>query len=287
MKIPKYWATSTQAARAPDGQAYRLAVWQWSDTSLGEAQQRAGDKARELAQKVQAGAALNRYAYDERPLREEILQGITAPSARAGAEVGVVTRNKYGARVLNATRAMFIDIDFGEQGGGASLTEQLGRLLGRGPADPAEAYLARVSAWARQRPDLGLRVYRTFGGLRCLVTNQVFDPSGPESRAILQALGSDPLYVRLCQAQACFRARLTPKPWRCGVTPPPNRYPWSDASAEARYRAWQQRYEAAIRPYAVCKLLTTLGPAETHPEVEPVLALHDEATHAAEQRPLA
>jgi hypothetical protein len=284
MKIPKYWAKSTQVARQPGGRTYRLACWQWSDVSLAEAQQKAADKARELVQKVQAGAALNRYAYDQRPLREEITQGI---KSRAGHELGAVTRNKYGARVLNATDAMFIDIDFQQQNSSASLTGQMGRLLGGRAADPADQYLPRVSAWASQHPDVGLRVYRTFGGLRCLITNQVFDPSRTESMDILRSLGSDPLYVRLCQAQACFRARLTPKPWRCGLTTPPNRYPWENASAEARYRAWEQRYEQSIAPYAVCKLLKQLGPAETHPDIEPVMALHDEMTRATDQRQLA
>jgi hypothetical protein len=284
MKIPKYWAKSTQVARQPGGRAYRLACWQWSDVSVAEAQQKATDKARELAQKIQAGAELNRYAYDQRPLREEITQGITAHS---GHEIGVVTRNKYGARVLNATSAMFIDIDFKEQQASSSLSGQVGRLLGGRAADPADPYLPRVSAWASQHPDLGLRVYRTFGGLRCLITNQVFDPSRAESMDILRALGSDPLYVRLCQAQACFRARLTPKPWRCGLTTPPNRYPWENAGAEGRYREWEQRYEQSSAPYAVCKFIKQFGPAETHPDIGPVLDLHDELTRATDQRQLA
>jgi hypothetical protein len=284
MKIPKYWAKSTQVAQQPGGRTFRLACWQWSDVSVAQAQQQADDKARELVQKIQAGAALNRYAYDERPLREEINQGIVT---RAGHEIGVVTRNKYGARVLNATNAMFIDIDFKEQPASASLTGQMGRLLGGRRADPADQYLPRISAWASQHSDLGLRVYRTFAGLRCLITNQVFDPSRAESAGILQALGSDPLYVRLCRAQACFRARLTPKPWRCGMAAPPNRYPWENAGAEMRYREWEQRYEQTITPYAVCKFIKAFGPDETHPDVAPVLDLHDDLTGSAAGRPLA
>jgi hypothetical protein len=283
MKIPKYWAKSIQAARQPGGQGYRLAIWQWSDVSLADAQQKAVDKARELARRVEAGEALNRYAYDQRPLREEMLQGITA----RGNEVGVVTRNKYGARVLNATQAMFIDIDFKEQNASTSLSGQMGRLLGGRAADPADPYVSRVAAWSSQHPDLGLRVYRTFGGLRCLVTNQVFDPTRADSLEILQALGSDALYVRLCQAQGCFRARLTPKPWRCNMRTPPNRFPWENAAAEARYREWERQYLASSAPYAVCKLIKQFGPAETHPDVAPVVALHDDITRVAEQRQLA
>jgi hypothetical protein len=283
MKIPKYWAKSALSARQPGGGGYRLAVWQWSDVSLADAQQKAADKARELARRVQAGETLNRYAYDQRPLREEALRGLTA----RGQEVGLVTRNKYGAQVLNATQAMFIDIDMKEQELAGSLSGQMGRLLGGQAADPAAPYVARVESWARQHPELGLRVYRTYAGLRVLVTSQVFDPTRVESLEILRALGSDPLYVKLCQAQGCFRARLTPKPWRCGLRVPPSQYPFENAAAEARYRQWEQQYLQSSAPYAVCRLVKTLGPAETHPDLVPVVALHDEATRVPEQRPLA
>src|SRR2546428_6636593 len=100
MKIPKYWGKSTQVARAPDGRAYRLVCWQWSDDSAAQAQQKAADRARELAQKVLAGGQLNRYGYAERPLREEITQSV---KTQTGNEIGVVTRNLYGARILNTT----------------------------------------------------------------------------------------------------------------------------------------------------------------------------------------
>jgi len=249
--------------------------------SVDEAQHKADDRTRELAQKVAVGERLNRYAYSERPLREEIVEGVKNYS---GSEVGVVTRNAYGARVLNAANTMFIDIDLPEPGTLTALAEQLRNMLRATPADPR---LQRISAWTQQHPDVGLRVYRTYGGLRCLVTNQVFDPGHAESLAILQALGSDPLYVTLCRAQGCFRARLTPKPWRLGMHAPAWRYPWQNSTVEMRYRGWEREYEHRSTPYAVCTFITQFGPAETHPDVAPVLALHDEMTCPAGERPLA
>ena len=74
MKIPKYWAKSTQSVTAPDGRRYALASWQWSDTSPDHAQQQAAAKVGELARKVLAQERLNRYSYGERPLREEIVR---------------------------------------------------------------------------------------------------------------------------------------------------------------------------------------------------------------------
>ncbi len=93
---------------------------------------------------------------------------------------------------------------------------------------------------------------------------------------ILRELQSDPLYIRLCQAQECFRARLTPKPWRCGMEQPPAGYPWDTPQDENYYRQWQQQYEQTISQYTACRLLTQFGPGNVHPDLEPVLKLHDQ-----------
>lgn len=284
MRIPKYWAMSVERAQDPGGKWLRLVCWGWSDTSDYDARRNADDRTRELAQKVAAGLQLNRYAYSERPLREEIVEGV---KNWMGGEVGVVTRNAYGARVLNAVNAMFIDIDLPEPGTPRALANQLQSKLRPGPGGPADPYLQRIAAWAGQHPGVGLRVYRTYAGLRCLVTNQVLDPSHPESLAILQAMGSDPLYVTLCRAQGCFRARLTPKPWRVGMHAPAWRYPWQDSRSEMRFRDWEREYEHRSMRYSVCTFITQFGPAETHPDVAPVLALHDQLTCPPGERPLA
>jgi hypothetical protein len=273
MKIPRYWARGVQSVLDPEGQTHTFSVWQPSEVSVAEAQHRADARALQLAQKLAAHEKLNRYAYGDRALREEIRQVITSHS---GKELAIVTRNGYGALVLNAAQAMFIDIDFPEKGLGDGAAASVRRLFGGASPNPEEAYTQQIAAWAAHRPDLGLRVYRTFGGLRCLVTNVPFDPAQADAQAILRDLKSDPLYVRLCRAQECFRARLTPKPWRCGITQQPPRYPWPDLSVETRFRQWEQRYEATSKQYTVCRLIKEIGPREVHPEIAPVLDLHDQ-----------
>ncbi|HTP07889.1 MAG TPA: hypothetical protein VMP08_06545, partial [Anaerolineae bacterium] len=113
MKIPKYWAKSVQSVQQPGGRPYLLVIWQWSDASREDAQQKADNRVKEISDKVRAGQQLNRYGYSERPLREEITQGVTNA---VGNEVAIVTRNAYGALVLNAVNALFIDIDFVDKG---------------------------------------------------------------------------------------------------------------------------------------------------------------------------
>jgi hypothetical protein len=284
MKIPKYWASRVQVVSQVDGPELRLASWQWSDVSLDEAQQKADLRLASLALKVAAGEELNRYGYGERPLREEITQPV---SGSAGSEIAVVTRNLYGALVLNTVNAMFIDIDFPENGAGASAAAALKRMFGSRPPSVQDQYIQRIETWASRRPDLGIRVYRTYGGLRCLVTNQLFDPSRSDSIDILKSLDSDPLYVRLCKAQECFRARLTPKPWRCEMDTPPSRYPWADSASEAAFRQWQQKYEQASAQHATCKFVKQIGPNTIHPDVAPILALHDNVSGVTRELPLA
>jgi hypothetical protein len=273
MRIPKYWARGEQTVMGMDGQQHTFACWQPSDESFADAQRKADARASQVAQKLAAHQTLDRYAYGDRALREEIQQVI---KSAWGKELAIVSRNGYGALVLNTAQAMFIDIDFPEKGLGEAAVAPVRRLFGGAPPNPEAAHLQQVEAWAARRPDLGLRVYRTFGGLRCLITNALFDPSQAEAQSILRELNSDPLYVRLCQAQECFRARLTPKPWRCGIRQQPPRYPWPDVSVEARFRQWLQRYEATSARYMTCRLVKEIGPRDVHPDIEPILSLHDQ-----------
>jgi len=277
MKIPKYWAKgqplSSQAGRG----RFLFSCWGWSDSSLQDAANNAARRTSGLAAKAEAGARLDHYLYGEHlPLREEIVQSV--PGANDD-ELAVVTRNGYGALVLNTARAMFIDIDFPAGSPRKSAGGIFGSLFGKKPKDgPEQQSLANIRGWASRRPGVGVRVYRTCAGMRCLITNQVFDPMESQTQAMLKDAGSDPLYIRLCQAQTCFRARLTPKPWRCAIGRPPTRYPWSSRENEARFRQWQAEYERTIGNFSVCRLIEQIGSADVHPEVEPIVALHDKFT---------
>jgi hypothetical protein len=106
MKIPKYWAQGTAKVRGDRGE-FDLTFWRWSDTSQAEAAQAAEARAREVAARFTSFNELNRYGYADRPLREEIVDVVKGSDGR---EIAIVTRNAYGALVLNAARVMFIDI---------------------------------------------------------------------------------------------------------------------------------------------------------------------------------
>ena len=273
MNIPRYWAKGSAIVRSSDGMEQRYAAWRWSNDSLQDAARWAQESAERIARQIGAGQQLQRYLYGERAMREEVLQRVARPDGR---ELGVVTRNSYGALVLNAANAMFVDIDLPDEKPSGSLAGGLRKLFGAKPAlSPEAAALQTLENWAKQNTGLGLRVYRTAGGLRALVTSVTFDPTLAQTRQILQGLDSDPLYIQLCQAQGCFRARLTPKPWRLDLPPLPVRWPFETPSAEARARQWVQRYEQHSAPVIVCRLVKSLGVPNLHPDVAPILDLHD------------
>src|ERR1700752_550467 len=100
MKIYKYWTVEKQKILI-DGTEQVINCYGGSDNSVDEAQLRAREKAEKIKRKI----AGERHVFDqyEVEIREEILQMIDDHSA--------ITRNRYGAQVLNAENLMILDID--------------------------------------------------------------------------------------------------------------------------------------------------------------------------------
>ena len=89
------------------------------------------------------------------------------------------------------------------------------------------------------------------------------------------------------QTQECFRARLTPKAWRCGSITPPVRYPFEAPEYEGAFRLWEAEYDHDCLAYSTCHLLETFGSGEILPEFLPLVELHDGLTKASQSLPLA
>lgn len=290
MIIPKYWARAGVEERTPAGRRLAVTCWQWSESSVAEAHARAREVAERIARRIRNGEPFPaRYAYGARPLREETLRELRG---RDGALAAVVTRNAYGSLVLNAARALFVDVDLAAPR--VPLLRRLGTWLrsrdarATAPADgESAAALARLRSFLDARVGWGVRVYRTRAGLRYLMTHAGFDPASDEAASVMTALGCDPRYMQLCRSQKSFRARLTPKPWRCGAPRPPGRWPWEGAEVEARARAWQARYDATCARFATCSSPDLLGNQWVHGDIEPIVRLHDELTRAGSGLPLA
>jgi hypothetical protein len=287
MKFAPHWARArVDEDGTPNQDNGTLVAFGWSMTSHEDAAEMALRHAKSLAHWLvnmddddYLRDPSEYYTNGERPLREPILEAFEA----AGVRSAVITRNSYGVRVLNTCTTAFIDIDLPS----APRVKQPGffaRLFGAKPIavptrDEQESpILQRIKDVMATHADVGMRLYRTRNGFRGLITSRTYAPTDPEILSLMEELGTDPLYLRLCKVQECFRARLTPKPWRVDTDgPPKNFFPWREGAPEkAHYEAWKASYEAAIRGWSVCKEVKHYGPTKISPDVLPLFRLHEQ-----------
>lgn len=283
MRIPRFWASAESPN--PLGWDGVLKCFGHSDRDVEEARSRAKEAVARLAAHLKGENEFpDKYAYSDRPIREEILDEVKDSS---GAVIALVTRNGYGAEVLNAAGVLFADID-DPPAKGAGLFASLARLFGsRKPETPAPTIPPAVTRYAEAHPDVGLRVYRTRAGWRVILVNEEFDPTSPKARETLVALESDPQYVELTRVQQCFRARLTPKPWRCGIPRPLRNFPRENAAVEKVHQEWLRKYQSSSGGFATCRLVTELGRGRDTAAASTIISLHDRATRATSGLPLA
>ncbi len=289
MKVARFWVRESASIVDERGREHSTVAWGWSSDSVEEASLRAKSAAERIIRWV-VGPNNNdptpsaQYQYfGGRPPREEILQEFHDTS---GETFATITRNIYGSTVLNCRDFMFIDIDCREP---PALLRWVRAIFGiRGPTRHSEAgALQNIRYWSSVNLHTALIVYRTAAGLRVAIVDRAIQANDPDVHGILKELDSDPRYRLLCDAQQCFRARLSPKPWRIGVEMLRERYPFEDAAAEATYRDWQRRYDATAARYATCQFVERLGPQTIDSTLAPLIELHDAMTRIADPLPLA
>ena len=265
--IPRHWSKVTGSADDPGGKRYALRIWGWSADSVAEAATLARRRLADACARVASGALRDEaYFYGKVPLREEIVRTVGGDA--------IVTRNRYGALVLNTARVPFVDVDTPASGSGSG--GGLLGLFGGKQADPASAVLDRVRAACGRFPRTSFRIYRTAAGFRLLATDLLLDPASAQAQELLADFSADPFFVKLCRLQASFRARLTPKPWRCGCALPPASFPreprprWLSRSGcrstrarsdRGRPASWSRRRGRAAR----CRKCRRSSPSTTAP----------------------
>ena len=185
----------------------------------------------------------------------------------------VVTRNRYGAAVLNSADLLFIDIDDPRYG-------FLDAFRARPTVEVKKARIVeqvrKLVAKAPELRGLGVRLYETHNGIRAIVTGRHFDPKLQTTQRLLRRFNADRLYSQLCRRQGCFRARLTPKPSRMKCRTHKVVFPRPDATQEAEHLAWVSEYDVQRRKFCTCRLLCSLG----HDVREAAVAWHDKETGA-------
>jgi hypothetical protein len=219
------------------------------------------------------------YYPDRKSPAEQIVDDLRGVSSLDA----VVTRNHYGSVVLNAHHALFIDVDMPATSNPPRHASAFRQRSG-GPWQATFHDLCMVLGGER---DTGFRIYRTAAGFRILATTLEFEPVSEPARKLMTSVGADDAFIRLCGVQNTFRARLTPKPWRCGVGQLPNQFPRQTAEEQNSFAEWLSRYESACRPRATCQFLSSVGPRTIHRRVAPIIEFHDRETKAFQALELA
>lgn len=275
MRIPRFWSRGSFSDADRDGKQHTFSAFGWSLENLAAAKEHAVERARRIFEYFVAGKKLDRYEYLTHPLREEIVDTVEV----AGREVALVTRNRYGALVLNCASVAFADIDL-PRVKPKGFFDIIAMLFSKARREQRikeilDSILRSLRDWLDENPGHSMRVYRTRAGLRLLFTDRLYEPASEQTSEMLKSLGSDPLYRRLTEKQQCFRARLTPKHWRCGYHAPPSRYPWENEEEKKRYRKWEDGYAQVSRKYKVCELIEEFGRMSGDKEIDAVVRLHD------------
>ncbi len=269
MKFPKYWSVVRNTSGYVTARG-------WSENSQAEALQRAEDRLKRILdwlRQENPGKDLDRYQYviDDN-ICEQVIDHVYSADGR---EIAVISRNAYGAIVLNAASVMFIDIDIDTT---VYRPGFFARLFGAKATTVQQVFDTRMNhlrTWQALHSEFTFRVYRTAAGLRAIVVNREFSEVDYAVIEMMTQLHSDPLYRQLCISQKCFRARLSPKPWRIGLFPPMQKFPFEHPAAEDAINKWTVEYSAASKEWSVCELLETIGQSEPVPIAQQLIELHD------------
>ena len=265
MKVYRFWARAPVEIRIA-GKPATISPYGRSDVSVDDARRNAIERARSIERKIAGEAALEDYTVD---IREEIVLEIDTHN--------VVTRNRYGARVLNSDSVAIVDVDHHRAG--------FLEALGFRKRDNKAAIFEDLEKLAR-RPEyaqLGFRAYETAQGARVIVTGAYIDPASAQGAALFDRSHADRTFAKLCVKQKCYRARLSPKPHRIKQRRFSYRWPMEAAQLEEA-KEWVREYEAASLEFATCRFVKTLGREHL---VDPIVSMHDEETRARSRLPLA
>jgi hypothetical protein len=179
--------------------------------------------------------------------------------------------------VLNSENVVFVDID----------EPRIGiwkRLFGSNNLPKKQQMLEMIKQQiSRDAYDgLGFRVYETCAGMRLIITGRTFPAGSDESRKILRKFNADPLYAMLCTKQQCYRARLTPKPYRMRLKAHRINYPRTEPEQQS-VEQWLETYKRASDRFATYKFVNEFG----RPGHNAVIKYHDNVTKARESLALA
>lgn len=316
MIVPEYWAEA-KIQQKISGRSVTIKRFGWSNESPEDAQEMANQRAQEVMNAKISGKDVRRIdhkvAYNGAeglPIREEVI-------SRIGEQV--ITRNSYGALCLNSPDVLFADMDFENFRTSIALKPLsitsllvavvLGIISGELVVTFAlfigifiilysvksylngvklkknggieQVLLNHIESFSHKHRTHLMRIYRTPFGMRVLFMNKTFDPQSDEVSRIFSELNADPIYSSMCRRQNCFRARISPKPWRMKMErlKKTGVWPLSEERLNER-KKWVDSYEQKAKSFASCKYLKEMGSGSKDKTCEVVRKIHDEYSRA-------
>ncbi len=267
MDFAKFWISEDVAVPDHFGALATVRVWGASNSDETDARRAASERASRLLRFLRDPDKKDEYEYFNGYIREEVLDEIADEN---GEQLAVITRNHYGALVLNTERVLFGDIDVPDEDGLMKLLNRLGRR----PRDKAY-FVDRIRSFQAEHKSFAFVVYETRAGLRFVITNREIRPDGEEVQLLFKSLKVDRLYTRLCKTQVCFRARLTPKPWRIDMEQPASRFPRDSEQDEQEFRSWLETYKAKSVQASAARRIAEIGTGRIPKSVQRILDYHD------------
>ena len=257
MRVFKYWVRYNKKIPI-SGNSHAIKLFGGSNISEVEAEKDAEKRAIGLAERINLGYRKDKEY--EADILEEIIEEID--------ENNIVTRNRYGALVLNSKNLLFIDID--------SYKLTFSNFFFRKNLENKEKMFLDIERMIGKKKYArhSFRLYETRKGYRLLVPHKNYVPRSKETKEIMRDFGADRFYYRFCLKQNCFRARLTPKPFRIKQKTPKIIFPDRDTKEEIAHSNWVAEYDKKSEDYATCKLIKTYG----RPVYSRAISYHDRET---------
>ena len=263
MRVFRYWVRYSDEL-VVGGEKQISSVYGGSNTSLEDAIREAKDRLEKVQAKILHGRVLKNRDY-EVDIREEIVQEIDSQN--------IITRNRYGALVLNSENHMFIDIDQNKRFMG--LWDRLLRDNVPRKELLQQKIIKKLSS--KKYRATNARVYETNNGFRVVLLKEADSPRNKKMIRIMKDLFVDPTYLFLCIRQNCYRARLTPKPHRINQRRIRVRFPERTEEEERALRSWLDEYESKSSGVATCRLVY----AQNKLISDKVIMVHDDISKAS------
>lgn len=309
MKIFKYWVKETLDVQL-EKKKIKKDFFFGSNISLQDAKDKFNVEKNKLVEafinftKQKRDKRIDVFREYESNIVEPLIKEINIPDITA-----YITRNHYGSEVLCVDKVMFLDIDYANvwywddpfprhKGWSKFLSHffiktktykqtqiEIDKFkkrvkeieLNYKTNEETEAKILYVleSLLKNKYTDLNFKVYRTRMGLRLIETTRLWEPKSQEVWTLMKDFMCDNVYMLFCLRQNCFRARLTPKPWRVKMTALNMKYPFDTKDDEAAYDRWVDEYQQKKNLKNVSDVFCQLGTGVINPSLQEIIDVHD------------